>query len=309
MKLIGLLSWFDEPERDLRRAIETFHAAGMTHLVAVDGAYGIFPGGAATSPPGQRRTIEQTCERLGIPVVVHEPSRTWPTETEKRALMFGLAERRLATTLADWFIVLDADEYVSAPVDLPSRLAAVTADAVNVAVLEPAGAGRPRREFLIRKIFRALPGLTVRWNHHTYATPDGRVLWGSNQVDAETMRDVQVVHTTNLRRAERRAVKDAYYSARDELGIESNSRCWRCGAEATHTMRSNFTYDPVDDRLDSTLFRACDAHLRRLMYDNDLAIKRILGQIIAQQPIRDEQLAAAKLAAYLKPHVLHSTRE
>jgi hypothetical protein len=65
MKLIGLLSFYDEAPSWLSAAIASHHPAGLTHLVVCDGAYELFPDGRARSGIEQYDAINATCEGLG----------------------------------------------------------------------------------------------------------------------------------------------------------------------------------------------------------------------------------------------------
>lgn len=303
MRLIGLLSWFDEPVKDIERCIRSFHACGMTHLVAVDGAYGLFPGGAPVSDVRQHQTIAAVCEELGIDLRLYLPPDVWATETDKRALMFHIAEHEFHTNRADWLIVIDADEYVPKPLDLRPLLAATSLDAADVHVDEPGGGGNPAKTFDVRKLFRALPGLTVRLNHHTYVAGE-RVLWGFGQIESADLSQLTVRHMTNLRPARRRVVKETYYADRDAQGIETQHGCFMAGCDqpATVKLRSGFTYDVVRDKLRSNAHRACDKHARRLVHINRQALPGILRTLSEQAVIYDPALIAGRLAALLSTH-------
>lgn len=303
MKLVGLLSWFDEPTKDLERCIRSFHACGMTHLVCCDGAYGLFPGGAPVSDSRQHATITSVCNELAVDLRIYLPPRMWETETDKRATVFRIAEREFATTLDDWLIVIDADEYVPAPRDLRPMLATLTLDAADLHVDEPGGGGNPAKQFEIRKLFRAIPGLTVRLNHHTYVAAD-KVLWGFGQVESADLSQVTVRHMTNLRPARRRVVKERYYYEREAQGIETQHGCYMagCDAEATVKLRSGFTYDVDRDKLRSNAHRACDKHKRRLVHENRSVLPGILRVLSEHAVIYDPALIAGKLAALLSEH-------
>ena len=301
MKLVGLLSWFDEPPHDIERCIRSFHACGMSHLVAVDGAYGLFPDARPVSDSRQHETIAAVCNELAIDLRLFLPPDVWATETEKRAMLFEIAELQFDTTAEDWFVVIDADEYVPDPVDLRPLLAPISYVAADLHVDEPSGGGNPAQSFDIRKLFRALPGLTVCFNHHTYAAGD-TVLWGYGQVESADLSQVTVRHMTNLRPAKRRVVKETYYRDRETHGLEAANVCFKCGAEGTVKLRSGFTYDPGRDKLRSNHHLACAKHARMLQYRNRNALPKILAALTENADIFDADLIAGRLAAHLAAH-------
>jgi hypothetical protein len=91
VKLIGLMSWYDEDASWLDRRHRQPLPRGMTHLVAVDGAYALFPDGRARSGVEQHRAISETCEGLGISSTIYAPQTVWTgNEVEKRSFMFRL---------------------------------------------------------------------------------------------------------------------------------------------------------------------------------------------------------------------------
>lgn len=301
MKLVGILCWFDEPPHDLERCLRSFHACGMTHLVAVDGAYGLFPDAHPVSDSTQHQTIAAVCDELHIDLRMYLPPKVWDTETDKRAIAFEIGAAEFATTCDDWFLIVDADEYVPQPADLRPLLRPVTLDAADVHFDEPAGGGNPAKTFDIRKLFRALPGLTVVFNHHTYVAGD-TVLWGYGQVESADLSHVTVRHMTNLRPAKRRVVKETYYRDREATGIEAANVCFKCGAEGTVKLRSGFTYDPGRDKLRSNHHLACDKHSRMLQYRNRHALPKILAALTENAAIFDADLIAGRLAAHLAAH-------
>lgn len=285
MRLIGLMSFWDEPPRDLRKAIESYHAIGMTHLVTVDGAYGSFPGATPVSDKRQHAEIADTCDRLRIDLRSYLPMETWPTETQKRGFMFHLAAEVFATTPDDWFVVVDADEHIDKPFDVRPHLQRTELAAADFQMIEPAGAGNPAKDEPLRKCFRALPGLTVRLNHFTYATED-RVLWGYGAERGLDLTALKFTHTTNLRKRDRRDRKKQYYDTRDKIGLERHASCYKCGQEATDIVGSDlhwsapFKKDGVLVRaVKSTRYRCCERHAKRLRYENRHVLERIANEI------------------------------
>ena len=229
MQICALLSYYDEPW--LKQHVKSLRLAGVSKLVAVDGAYALFPGGKARSPVSNHRDLERACEKTGIELVHHVPDDVWGgNEVEKRTFLFELAERH--TTPDDWYFVADGDEFVTAaPDDLPGLLADT---------LEPVGECElyeGREANTLRMFFRAQRGIRPTGLHFTYATPDGTVLWGGYAAETASAArlPVRVRHRTLQRPTARRAASLAYYEARDEQDIEQGPCAW-CGEPTAATI-------------------------------------------------------------------------
>jgi hypothetical protein len=278
-RLIGCLCWFDESTSDLLASITSFAAAGLTHLVAVDGAYGMFPGAQARSSRDQHVAIKEACDEAGIPGLIYAPkSDVWGSEMTKRAFMFRLAAETLTLTERDWVWVFDADERVEKPTDVKPLLAKTREAAADVRLVEPQLDGTVQEQDL-RMLFRALPGLTVAGTHYTYIAGD-RVLWGYGQEKSRDLTFLRVHHLTHLRHADRRAAKDVYYGVRDAAGIEPLAPCAYCPRPPAHTVRTGFALGS-DLRLRSNRTRVCDKHLRRVQYVNEADLERVLTEVEA----------------------------
>ena len=246
MKLVALLAWYDERPDWLMATVESLQLLDVDHLVAVDGAYEHFPDARATSPPGQAEAIRAACSRSGIRCEVHEPLSPWPSEIEKRNYLFRAAEQ----LAADWYFVVDGDEVVRSATGVSAALASTSLDAAAVGFLDA------RRLRWLRMFFRAIPGLRVDGNHHTYVTPDGRRLWGGHPCEpALRLHQARVEH--RQRDPDRSARAQAYYRRRDELALEAG-RC-ACGAKATHEIPGNWR--PSEEGLTSDWISVCDEHL------------------------------------------------
>jgi hypothetical protein len=247
-RVIGLLSWYSESAVWLAATVASA-AKVCDHLVAVDGAYLLYPDGRNRSGSEQAAIITDVATAHGMGVTVHTPQTVWEgNEVEKRSFMFRLAEA-VATPNKDWYLILDGDEVVlDVPSDFKQRLAATDLDAGEVTFWEhqdphqdPKLAEAARQfewsghhRYPIRTLFRAIPGLRVETNHYTYVTPDGRQLWGNQtegeQVEALDCRDLLVEHRTFMRDLARRASAQRYYKTRDATGIEAGT-CTSCGNE------------------------------------------------------------------------------
>lgn len=241
MKIVGLLSWYDEAPSWLAAAVSSF-APLLDHLVAIDGAYGSFPGGRARSDLGQAETIARTADAVGLGLTLVEPRDVfYGNEVEKRSLLFryGLVE---ATPFEDWFLVFDGDEVLTKyPADLRARLSYVERDAAEVALVSrenwseaaPDAARSlplpPESRSSLRMFFRALPNLRVHGRHDVYVGDDENgnptVLWGPEILDPVPVMNlnnvVEVEHRSTKRDQARRTAAFEYYRVRDSLGLES----------------------------------------------------------------------------------------
>lgn len=234
MRLHALLCWYDEPPNALAACVASLTIANVDHLVAVDGAYLLYPDGKPSSPPDQAATIQQTAQALGIAATIHTPNERWAgNEVEKRTRMFSLA--LAASDPGDWWLSIDADMLITqAPHDLHQQLQDAEVDAARATLTEYRDLDDtqtqaqqfhyPRTsQYPMRLLFRAQP-LACAHNHCTYRTPDARVLWSAQAPITEEpgtdLPDLVVEHRHNQRTVDREQARAAYYSRRDYLGVE-----------------------------------------------------------------------------------------
>ena len=238
MRVIGLLSWYDEAPSWLAATI-TSAAPMLDHLVAVDGAYALYPDGRARSEPMQAEVIMRTCDAAGIGVTIHRPQERWHgNETQKRTYAFALANAE-ATSGDDWIFVIDGDDVVtSIPSDLRPRLKATERDVAEVMLWDreawiektpEAAQGLPLppiSRMKQRRLYRAADEITVTGSHFVYLAKRGEehsYLWGPNTfplVEAADFSDLEVEHRSRHRDRARRESAAEYYRIRDALGIE-----------------------------------------------------------------------------------------
>lgn len=232
MRIVALLSWYNERPDWLAAGVASL-APFADHIIAVDGAYFLYPDGKRNSPSGQAEAIRETARAVGLGCTLFEPQERWlGNEVEKRSLMFRLGET--VATPEDWYFVLDGDEVVSdIGCDVKAKCAETQHDCGEVAFWRHRDHYKPEQmpfvtsmveEHNIRVMFRAIPGLRVEGNHYTYVTPDGRRLWG-NPADApvepvEDFTDIRIQHRTKERDLWRADEARKYYARRDELNIE-----------------------------------------------------------------------------------------
>lgn len=238
MKIIALLSWYQEPPSWLSATVASL--AGIAdHLVAVDGAYALVASSLAAPRSGREQVeaIAATAAGCGLGYTIHTRSDPWyGNEIEKRSFLF--AAGALVAAGEDWYLVIDGDETVArAPGDLRAQLATLRNDVAHVDYFErsadppPPGQPSPHRYLPLqdagsaRRFFRALPGLTVEGNHYTYRAGDGRYLWGNpDQVElapADRIRCFALEHWHRFRQPARQKLATDYYHVRDQLGVET----------------------------------------------------------------------------------------
>ncbi len=216
MKVIGLLSWYEEPASWLAECVASV-AKLCDHIIAVDGPYAMFPGAIRKPASGteQAETILHTAAGAGIGCTIHASRQPWwGNEVEKRAYMFSLAQTM--TTADDWLLRIDADEVLtSVPGDTRDQLSATSCDVAEVIMWE---SGDVPCNSPIRVLFRALPGITVQQAHYVVTAPTDaglKVLCGNEikhrMVPAEPLWDVRIEHRFQRRSAERKQLKSDYY--------------------------------------------------------------------------------------------------
>lgn len=221
MKIVALLSWFDEEPAWLERCVTSLTLLPVDHLIALDGAYGLFPDGKPSSGRKQANAIKTAAKDAGITVDVYQPLKTWSTELVKRDYLFRMAEQKTEPT--DWYFVIDSDEYV----DHVGNTREILGTSFDVAAVDLQEPGHPHGTIHYAthpKFFRAIRGLHCDTAHFRYRTPDGRLLWGDavrDRCEPRQMTPMRVIHKTRLRPAARRARADKYYEDRDALGLEN----------------------------------------------------------------------------------------
>jgi hypothetical protein len=211
------LAWYDEDPAMLAELTASMARAGVDHVVAVDGAYSLFPHAKGGSPSEQAVTVLQTARGAQMGVTVHVPPHPWVgNECEKRSFMFDAAHL-LAEPGEDWLWVLDADEVIEAAGDLRGDLALTIEDVAEVLLVEDGGVSP------MRMLFRAqMGGIRVVGSHSTYLDMLGRQLWApaGELVAAEQLFDVRVRHRPAARSMAREQAQQRYCDLRDEVNAE-----------------------------------------------------------------------------------------
>lgn len=234
MKIVGLISWYDERPSWLAATVASLKGF-VDHVVAVDGAYMLYPGGRANSPIDQAEAVRLACDSIGAGCTIHVPQTVWfENETEKRSMMFRLAEA--VTDADDWYFPIDADEVCTHIAPIARELLEETdLDAADINLWsrseipdrddahERAKMFRWESESRAphRQIFRAVRGLHVAGTHYHYLTPDGQQLWGDRPVEGlDLTQHISVEHRNGQRSMARDQDRMLYYQRRDRNKVE-----------------------------------------------------------------------------------------
>lgn len=246
--IVGALSWFDEAPTWLAYCVASA-AKLCDHLVAVDGAYAVFPRRPrGSSGAAQHEAIIRTAEAAGMGVTLHVPSGPWMgNEVEKRDFMMREA-CRLAEPGEDWLLVIDADEVVLEAPPKELVLAELAEAELPVAAVgyvqrhdhyawQPIGEEEWPEEKLVvdcaspsisagrtRRLFRVDETLRVEGTHYHYRIDGERGpvdLWQvPGASEAADLTRVVLEHRHEFRDPERRKAGEAYYYVRNNLGLE-----------------------------------------------------------------------------------------
>jgi hypothetical protein len=220
LKLIAVLSWYDEPAWALTELVTSLGAAGADSLVAVDGAYALFPEGRPQSPSEQSQAILAAAQGSGIEVVLHLPREVWfGNEIEKRT--YSLAEPE-----QDWIWICDGDEVVTEADGLRHALETTKHDTADILMDEVLDGSR-EGVHPIRKFFRAqASGIYLEHNHFTFWSGDGQLLYEGFQTPredlatSEVLNFVRIDHRRGARSEMRNHRAQTYYDRRKQLKAE-----------------------------------------------------------------------------------------
>src|SRR6266498_2048177 len=76
MNIVASLIWYDESPAWLSATLHGI-IPHIDHLVAIDGAYVLYPEARNWSRPDQHETILYSCQAAGIGLTLHTPSTVW----------------------------------------------------------------------------------------------------------------------------------------------------------------------------------------------------------------------------------------
>lgn len=244
MKVVALLAFWDELPTWLAQTVASCGRL-CDHVVAVDGAYELFPGGRGSSGTAQHEAIVGAADAAGVGLTLHVPTEKWAgNEVAKRSFMFEVG-RLVARDPEDWFLVIDADEViVEVPADARRQLAETECVAAEYGLVNhfDLGTAAPENQdhlrwvptectHHVRGLYRNLPGLRVEGEHYRYiANIDGQPtdLWEG--VPALDLRHLRLNHRHGQRPQERNRRAKDYYLIRDAAGAERAPDLARAGA-------------------------------------------------------------------------------
>lgn len=181
MKLVALLAWYDEPADMLYESVASLEPH-IDYMIAVDGSYPYYPGGQPSSPPEQQEAIKTALEEHRIGWEIVTPGRLWCDEAAKRSFMFKCGAAR--TTINDWYLIWDADFFLTRGMGIHERLASAPGNVATVD-LRSSPASREPAVLAHRLLFRAHPALRCGTRHNIYLidTDDGPVyVWGHSDM-------------------------------------------------------------------------------------------------------------------------------
>ena len=240
MKVVALISWWEESPSWLAATVSSA-AKLCDHVVAVDGAYALMPGGTARSEPVQAETILRTCDALDIGCTIVRPKDVWfGNEVDKRTFCFAEC-RNVVTPGEDWIIVLDGDDVLTdVPEQTRTKLELTDKDVAEITLWdretwikdETAAAAQtielsPHALQVQRRIYRAADEITVVGAHYCYRARQGEKTswyWGTNDhglTPALQLHDVRIEHRTKHRDLWRKRQAKDYYERRNALKIET----------------------------------------------------------------------------------------
>lgn len=222
MRIHALLSWYDEPTPWLAELVASLGRNGVDHVVAVDGAYFLYPKARPASPADQQETVLRTAQGAGMGCTLLVPQERWGgNEIEKRTAVFRAAEAATEPNV-DWLLVVDGDMVLTSTGNWRDALADLDANAAQVMVWErDTGSGETQAPCTL--MYRAIPGLHVETNHFTYRTGDGRYLRGGTLVDVEppeSLLNVKIEHRQRQRPQVRKESQQGYYARRASVRAE-----------------------------------------------------------------------------------------
>lgn len=244
MKVIGLLSWYEEDPSLLTECVNAA-AQACDHLIAVDGAYALYP--TATHQPysdyEQYRAIHHAARAAGIGATTYTqptPWRgRWGGEVAKRDFMLRVG-MQIARPNVDWFFRIDADEIVTkVPVDFRERLEETRLDVASVMMWSRGHDSIPETQYDFRCLYRAIPGIRVTRAHYIVAAPGRtglhpwRILTGDDHLHPlaapADLLDLRLEHRTDRRGVHRKKRKLEYLTDLLASGLETvPAPCFNC---------------------------------------------------------------------------------
>lgn len=272
MKVVAVLIWYDEDPQLLYETVTRLAQIPVDAVVAVDGAYDLYPGATGSSPPSNHAAIGDAARTIGVSATIHSPASPWEGSGEVKQRTFAL---RLAETLTepdDWFLFLDAD-HVLQRVDssFRGRLEASDKEVATYGLAQrprkPAELSPLERQVIAahadewpgtvdapgieapRLLYRARRGLRYGPLHWELTGPKGK-LWGLGTdalLPAEDLTEVLVFeHAWDHRSEDRLQAALEYFDRRDEAGVENPEVLAAARAIAARNAPLYLKEDPAD---------------------------------------------------------------
>ncbi len=215
--IVGVLCWYHEMPEQLATCVSGFSRV-CDQIVAVDGAYALYPQAKPRSHPVQASTILHAAESAGVGCIIHRPREVfYGNEVEKRNLALSLAR----PFKPDWVLVFDADfQVVECHPELVREELERTDAVVATYELRDEWGAQP-----FRGIYRWSPSLAYG-PKHSDVTAD--YFWGQEVLRGETNEthaldlNTLTVHHLDDRSQERRTAATAFDRMRNLYGIESH---------------------------------------------------------------------------------------
>ncbi len=240
MKIVALLSWYDESPSWLSTCV-TGIGRFADYLIAVDGAYMLFPSARPRSHPQQAEAIVHTAEAAGLGLLLHQPKEPWRgNEVAKRNHCLTLAST--VCEEGDWVTVVDADYHLLKcnPDMIRKELEETDAEVASYTILDGkdfmsdaklaayANHNDIDTEWTIRTrdLYRWNPTLRVGPAHWCYSAEiEGGRRWlrgpYTSVIDCWDLNSSLVFyHRTQDRAKKRQQDAGAYYTRRAAAGIE-----------------------------------------------------------------------------------------
>lgn len=210
--IVGILSWYDEPAEMLAASVSGF-ARVCEEIVAVDGAYALYPQARPRSAPEQAEAVLAACEAAGVGCTLHRPRQVfYGNEVEKRNLTLRLA----AAFDPSWVVVFDGDFQVTG-----CQEEVVLHDLATTSLHVGAYTIRDEHgETRTRSVYRWTPDLRFERTHYDVrGTYDGETLRLREDAPAFDVA-IEVAHRHGRRSAARRGAAARYAELRNMYGIE-----------------------------------------------------------------------------------------
>lgn len=217
--VVALLSFFDETPDYLWRYVEGLRTAGIGRLVALDGGYSRFPDARPVSSPVSVEQLQTACRLHGIDLTLRTPATTWVgDEVAKRTALYRLADS-VSVDGEDWYLVLDADEWIVEAGNLELALLAREDDRATVSIrqrMDPDHHTDGDAVTTYTRLLRAHHGIRVEGKHWLNVMPDGFQYRLDRTSKDEPSVPLFVDHMTRHRSEGRRHRSGVYYTLRDE---------------------------------------------------------------------------------------------